>query len=356
MTNNFAEALAPFPRTSQRTVRDIEILRVSAQLCGDSFEHQLSDARRAALVWAQRRAGGELPVAAWEFKDFELPAGGRNSSAVSITNENLDLRALRSEDPDKNVPGRVWTTEIVIGGARAQRPHFSLRLVVSTTESELGIDHHVPGPVLQAIAKPGLIRGARELLSRPITLQNANDAEDLCDHLEDAERRLPVFVVTLPADNAVAPLVDDALLAKATAGIARTIRVPAELTWVLTKRFGTQRSVFNGGVRAYLRGFTTSDDPYRHRLFLGSDLQDEKWSLTCVRRLRALAADASVTDTRLGKDVLDFASIRTASWQLKKSDLSERVAPEAERLKTLEDLAESLDKQVEEKIQRLIAT
>ncbi len=343
-----SEALLSVSKRIPRAVRDIEILRVSAQLEGEDYAASAEAARKEALKWAKKRAGRALPKAAWSLQDFDLPVGGRSSTAVRIENDALDLWALRAEDPDKDVAGRVWTTEIVIGGEVGSRPHVSLRLIVSTTEPDFTIEPHVPGPVLQMIEAPGLIRGARSLTSEPVTIQTDNDAEDLCDHLEDRERRLPIFVVAVP-EGGGKPHINTAVLAKAVAGLARIVLVPAELTWILTKRFGKYRSVFNGGVRAYLRGFSANDDPFRHRLFLEADLRRTGGGSACVRSLRILAAEVSISDTRLGKDVLDFAAVRTASRKLRKNDLSNHAAPDEELLKTAEELVESLEKQIEEK-------
>ncbi|MEX3017137.1 hypothetical protein [Gymnodinialimonas hymeniacidonis] len=348
MNTVFSEALAPLSKKMPRAVRDIEILRVSAQLDGDEFLASSDAARNAALTWTRKRAGRNLPKAAWDFGEFELLVGGRSSTAVRIEHDSLDLWALRMEDPDKTVAGRVWSTEIVVGGQVGSRPHISLRLIVSTSEPDFFVEHHVPGPILQMVDAPGLIRGARRLTSEPILITNENDAEDLCDHLEDAERRLPVFVASIKPEEK-SPAIDVAVLARAVAGLARVAVIPADLTWVLTRRFGKYRAVFNGGVRAYLRGFTAADDPFRHRLFLEADLRKKQGAESCLRNLRALAAEISISETRLGKDILDFASVRTASRRLINTDLSDRSAPDDELLKTAESLVESLEKQVEEK-------
>lgn len=349
MPNVFSEALAPLSKRMPREARDIEVLRVSAHLDGDDYQVAAETARRAALAWAKKRAGRALPAAAWGLQDFDLFAGGRNSTAVRIQNDAMDLWALRAEDPDKDVPGRVWSTEMVIGGMVNERPHFSLRLVVSTAEPEFRIEPHVPGTVLQVVDNPGLIRGGRRLLSQPSLIHNENDAHDLCDHLEDPERRFPVFVVALPPDDEANPLINDELLAKATAGIARTVRIPAQLAWVLSDRFGKYRSVFDGGVRAYQKGFSSTDDPYRHRLFLAKDLQAGTGADACVSLLRNIAARTSISETRLGKDVLDYASVRTASRQLNKNVLTDSEAPDADLLKAAEELVESLEQAVAEK-------
>lgn len=348
MSTVFSDALAPLSKRMPRAVRDIEILRVSAQLDGEDYAASAKAARKEALKWVKKRAGRALPKSAWDLQDFDLLVGGRSSTAVRIENDALDLWALRAEDPDKDIAGRVWATEIVIGGEIGSRPHVSLRLIVSTTEPDFAIEPHVPGPVLQMIEAPGLIRGARRLTSEPVTIQTENDAQDLCDHLEDRERRLPIFVVAKPEDSGK-PRINTAMLAKAAAGLARIVLVPADLTWVLTKRFGKYRSVFNGGVRAYLLGFSATDDPFRHRLFLEADLRKADGGASCLRSLRALAAEVSISETRLGKDVLDFAAVHTASKKLQKADVSNQEAPDAERLRFAEEWAESLEKQVEEK-------
>lgn len=351
MTTTFAEALSSVARRVPRSVREIEILRVAAHLNGNDFAASVKAARDAALKWAssRKRAGGIFPKEAWEHTDFEILAGGRNAAAVRVLTESVDLWALRTEVPDENVPGRVWANEIVIGGEVGQRPHLSLRLIASTAEPNLNIDHHVPGPVLQMVTAPGLLRSGRVFSDTPSTLRNENDAHDLCDHLEDPERRLPIIVVTFPEGEDRVPLINDAEVARALTGLARVVRAPASLTWVLTKRFGKFRSVFDGAVRLYLPGFSNADDPYRHRLFLANWLQDEANAASCGFWLRRVAADLSVSSTRLGKDVVEFAAVRTASRRLRKDSLVEQQAPDSELLAMTKKLNDDLEKQLVEK-------
>jgi hypothetical protein len=143
MATTFSEALMPLARRMPKAVRDVEILRVAAQRDGDDFAKSAKKARDSALTWAKRRAGGNLPKEAWDHRDFELLAGGRKSAAVRFKTETADLWGIRAEDPDKDVAGRIWTTEIVIGGEVGKRPHLSLRLIVSTAEPEFSIEPHV---------------------------------------------------------------------------------------------------------------------------------------------------------------------------------------------------------------------
>lgn len=349
MASSFSEALSPLVKRLPRPVRDIEILRLVANLDGGDFDASAHMARKAAVAWAKGRAGGELPKEAWGHQDFELLTGGRNSTGVRFVTDTVDLWALRAEDPDKTVPGRNWTTEIVIGGKRGERPHMSLRLIVSTAEGELNIEPHVPGTVLQIAQKPGMLRGGRTMGETPKTLQNENDAHDLCDHLEEPERRLPILVVTLPGDEGARPMIDDTGVARALTGLARVVRVPAELTWVLTKRFGKFRSVFGGAVRLYLPGFSSADVPYRHRRFLAPWLQDEAHAVACGLWLRRTIAELSVSSSRLGKDVVEFSAVRTASRRLRKESLTEQKAPDAELLPLAQEEIDSLQKQLDDK-------
>ena len=146
-----------------------------------------------------------------------------------------------------------------------------------------------------------LVSNGRKLVAEPVLVRTESDAHDLCDLLEDPDRRLPVFVAALPEEESDSPLIDDCMLARATAGLARTYRLPADLTWILTQRFGSKRSVYNGAVRAYLRGFDGNDDPFRHSLILRSYLELDKANAeSTVARLRSLAARASLSETRLG--------------------------------------------------------
>lgn len=346
MPTRFADAPSPLAR---RPVRDVEALRLIADLDGADAAIAARTARREVLNWARKRAGGLLPPGAVDGRDFELPVGGRNTVAVRVETAEVDLWALRAEDPDKTVPGRVSTTEIVIGGAIGERPRLSLRLIVSTAEPDFQFEPAVPGTVIQLIDAPGLLRGGERLDWRPISPATPADADDLCDFLEDPERRLPVFVATVPEFDAAAPLIDAAVLAKATAGLAHVVQVPAALTWVLTDRFGKLRSVFGGAVRAYMPGFSTADDPYRHRLFLAAALYDPARVQECGLWLRHLAAGHGIATTRLGRDIVDFASVRTRSRALRAESLAREHAPDADLLKTAEEMVDLLRQQLDAK-------
>lgn len=66
MATSFADALSPLARTIPRAARNIEILRVSAQLDGEDLAASSNAARAAVLKWASNRAGAVLPKEAWD--------------------------------------------------------------------------------------------------------------------------------------------------------------------------------------------------------------------------------------------------------------------------------------------------
>src|SRR5271154_5019042 len=123
-------ALAPMAARMPKVVREHEILRVTATIASDGTTNSTNAARREILAWAENRSGGRLPKEAWEHKDFEYFSGGRNSIGVRIEKDTADIWAIRADDPDKHVAGRIWTTEVVIGTITNQPPRFSVRLLV----------------------------------------------------------------------------------------------------------------------------------------------------------------------------------------------------------------------------------
>ncbi|WP_198133599.1 hypothetical protein [Roseovarius sp. TM1035] len=52
MATSFADALSPLAKTMARVARNIEILRLSAQLDGEDFPASANIARAAVLKWA----------------------------------------------------------------------------------------------------------------------------------------------------------------------------------------------------------------------------------------------------------------------------------------------------------------
>jgi hypothetical protein len=328
-----------------RVVREHEVLRVAGWMPGDQPSDVANSAINEVLKWAQNRCGGRLPAEAWRHEPFEYLAGGRNSSCVRLQSADADIWALRADDPDKTVPGRVWTNEVVIGLLPNQPARFSARLLCSTQEDELLIEPHTPGFVQQVVEKCRLARGSIPIFVDPLVVSGKHEADGLIKHLVDPKRELPTFVITLPPGSRERhPWIDAGRLARAMLGIAHVAIVEAELTWRLTNRFGKFRSVFGGAVRAYMPGFDENDDPFVHKLVLADQIRDADSGRRCERWMRQLAAAESIRRARLGSDVLAFPDVRNAALKLRQTTLSREGASEGDQLAAANTTIAALEK------------
>jgi hypothetical protein len=221
------DALRPIAARMPKVVREHEILRVAAIVHGKDKSKSAEAARREVLAWAQKRSGGRLPPEAWAFQEYEHFSGGRNSVAVRIKTDDADIWAIRADDPDDTVPGRIWTNEAVIGMTSDKPCNFSARQLVYTVEDDLDIEPHPPGFVQQIAERCVLSRGPIDLSPEPWLIESEDDAERLVEILVDQSRSLPLFVLTVPEDSADPnrPLLDASGLARAMLGIGETFRI-----------------------------------------------------------------------------------------------------------------------------------
>lgn len=337
-----ADVLASLRSRMPPVVREREILRVAATLPHPEPAAAMDRARREVLSWAQKRCGGQLPKAAWEGQGFDFLAGGRTTLGVRLLEEGTDLWALRGDDPDKTIAGRIWTTEVVTGRGADGVPRLSLRLLVSTGEDELKIDPHVPG-LLQQVAKHcGLRVGGYDAAPGVLHVQSADDFDQFIAMLESPERRLPVFVAS--GDERTAdpnrPLIQADRLARATLGLAHVVVLSAAATYGLSDAVGNARSVFHGGVRVYMPGFDTAADPYQHRLILADTVRRDPEAT--LRGLQALAATESLRRTRLGHDVVLFAAVRSVALRAEQEARANAGASEADQLAAAKKSLEAL--------------
>jgi hypothetical protein len=349
-SNSFTEALRPLAAKLGLSVVEHEVMRVAATVGGTDASKSADLARREILAWAQKRSGAQLPPEAWAMQGFEHMSGGRNCAGLRFKAGETDIWAIRADDPDKTIPGRIWTHEIVIGLIGDQKPRFSVRQLVSTSEQDLLVEPHAPGFIQQVVKTCGLMKPSYALDSNPWLIKTPEDADDLADVLVAHERRDPVFVLTVPEDatDPSVPLLDAVALNKAMLGLARVVVLPARFTWALTDRFGRVRSAFGGAVRAYLPGFSDDSNPYDHRLILADHLASPEGRARVGRWLRSSAASQSLKTDRLGRDVLAFAAIRNVTLRATQEQLSsgggdkgQQLALAAARIQALENELES---------------
>lgn len=342
--NDFSNAVI---RRGAHIVREHEILRVAGWIPGDEPAAVAKIAVAQVLKWAEKRSGGRLPPEAWKGASFEFLSGGRNSSCVSLVSANSDIWAIRADDPDKTVPGRIWTTEVVVGLIPGQTPKFSTRLLVSTAELDLQIEPHTPGFIQQVVETCRLVNGNQELSVLPSIYQSEADADDLVEHLIAPTRQLPTFVVTLAGEEHTShPTLDTTNLSRALLGIAHVAIVGSKAAWRLTERLGKLRSTFGGAARVYLPGFTEVADPFSHRLVIANQIETPEGAARCALWIRQLAAQESVLRTKLGRDVLSFATIRNASLELRQQVLRNEHASTDDQFAAAMERIAALEKQI----------
>ncbi len=148
-------------------VREREVLRVAGFLVGDDSPLAIKVASTEVLRWAQSKAAAKFPAEAWSQASFEQLSSGRSRIAVRLETDGVDYWALRVEDPDKTVAGRIWTTEIVISSTENEAPKFTARLLVSSPEPTLQIEPHVPGLIGKLLNVLAWYRVRSKLLENP---------------------------------------------------------------------------------------------------------------------------------------------------------------------------------------------
>lgn len=341
--NVFREALSPLKLRIPRPTKEIEVLRIVGHLDSTGLL-----ARRTVLQWVERKAGQNLPKAAWEGLDFEVLNGGRHAFATNLKTQNIEIWAIRSDDPDKDVPGRIWTTEVTIGGKIGEQPFFTVRQLMTTSEEDYQIEAAVPSFVSEIVQNNNLIVNNRLASNYPEVISNQEQMDDLADWLVNPSRRLPVFILTTAegTTDTSDSLIDAQKLARSTAGLANTIVVPKKFTWTLTERFEQKRAVFGGAVRAYLTGFTEDADPYAHRLVVADRLQEHDSKAQCLRWMRNLAALESRRHSRLGQEVIPYTQIKSSAASLRLNDIETKGGGSADQIDALKAKIKALENEV----------
>ncbi len=339
----FRDKLAPL---SARMPREHQILHITADL--PAVDGAVERARVEILKWAQRRNGSRLPPDAEAGRAFEWLSAGRNSSAVEIDLPEIHAWALRQEDPDKDVAGRIWTSEAILWRTPDRLPRFAARLMFGSAEAELETPVAAPGFIRQLVDKIGLTSGGQPLSSQPWYIGDSASQNAFLDRLSDPKRVLPmvVFSVTDRADSQL--LIDPDKLAAGLCGLAQVVMIPPGTSWALTERFNKRLSVFDSGVRIYMPGFDEDTDPYGHRLWLGMRLATPIDAALVDRQIRIRVAQFSTRAIRLGADILPFAQLRSISRKAEQDRLASSGASDNEKLSAAENRIVALENELSE--------
>lgn len=327
-------------------VREYEVMRIVATIPGSVAEATKNTARREILKWTSKRSGS-LPNEAWTGESFESFARGRTTVGVRVNTTVSDIWALRTDDPDKSIAGRIWTTEIIIGSLPNEAPRLSTRLFLSGSEIEPLIEPHTPGFIQQLVEVCGLSVGGKSLLSHAWRIQDKNDVDSLVNLLFTPARVLPVFALSI-ADGENEPFIDVKRLVHATLGLALVVVVSSSMAWTLTDRLGRGKSVFGGAARVYMPGFAEDANPYAHRLELADRMATAHGAKQARRWMQVLAADYSIRRLVIGHDVPTFASIRSAFSKINQERLRTSGASKSSQLDAANQRIEKLELQIHE--------
>lgn len=294
-----------------------QVMRVMARAHRSEVEPDLL--RDTVLDWVVERVGA-LPPAARSLASFEHALGGVAASAVRLVEGDIDYWVVRCDDPAKNVPGRVWSTEVSVV-ANGDDLRVGLRLDAVSREPTLKIGPAVP-TVMRSLTEAARLRDAalHPLCAEPWLVQAPAELANLIELIEAKVRTLPVVVLTLatPDSPADATALDAVDLARKAVGLAHVAVVTAGMTYGLSDRWGKEWSAFNGAVRLYRPGFDVqAQSPYDHPLTLRERVQgwpDEHGCSFGVGLRRELAG---LSLRQLGGDheLPAFSRVRQAALQ-----------------------------------------
>ncbi|QUT05888.1 hypothetical protein KFK14_23655 [Sphingobium phenoxybenzoativorans] len=344
-------AVAALVSPTERPLRSVierEILRVVSIIPVAGTESMLRASQKEVLRWARKRAGAVLPEHAWQGAPFEMLAAGRTTMGTNVETESGFLWSLRGDDPDKSVPGRIWSTEVSLGQPEgSEEILLGVRLLVNSAEAEVSITPSVPGLVLQIADNCGLRDGPIPVLTKPYYAETESDADTLIDWLLSDTRRNPIIVASGDerSEYPARPLIDVESLAKSLCGLAHVVSLPANLTYKLNHVLGKELMVFHGGVRIYEPRLYVRGDPRDHRLYLGNSLITASKAIEA--EIRSAVARVSLRVTRLGHDVLPFAAVRSAALRLQQRQQIADGASDSVQLAAANDRSDALELEVD---------
>ena len=339
----FNDELAPL---AARLVREHQVLHIAASL--PTSDGAVARARSEILKWAQNRSGGAFPSTAMAGRGFELLAAGRNTSIVEVDLPEINAWALRQEDPDKTVPGRIWTSEAILWRTPDRPPRLAARLMVGSAEAELDFVPAAPGYIRQVVDNLGLMSGGHLLSSLPWFIGDLQDQDAFLDRLADPARRLPMIVVSAVAASNPQWTIDLNKLSASLCGIAHVVGIFPETSWALSRRFGRRLAVFDRAVRLYMPGFGDDADPFAHPLWLGARLTNADDAALVDRQIRTRVTQFSTRAVRLGEDILPFAQLRSASIKAEQDRLASSGASDTAKLSAAEERIVALTRELNE--------
>lgn len=165
--------------------------------------------------------------------------------------------------------------------------------------------------------------GEISIQAKPYNMSEA-DVDVFFDILQSSLRRVPVVFLS-PYANGSLNLIDGCSLSENLAGVAIVVTVDDPgAVWKMVSKLGRQASCFDGGARIYWPGFSVHDNPRRHPLYIGREVQSlgqEQSARSIERMIFSVASFRFVPDSRISdiiKECEDSARLR--EMELRKGD------------------------------------
>ncbi|MCA3647714.1 MAG: hypothetical protein IOC54_18140 [Methylobacterium sp.] len=269
-------------------------------------------ARGEVLHWAQRRAGIRFGPSAWNGNSFEEFSGGRTTVAECLNTDEYLIWSLTADDPDKSVPGRVWTNEVTIGWDKKSTPRLSVRQIVASGSSRMPFSPSTPTFLRQIAEKCQLDLAGHIVSPRAKSVKDEDELNDLV-FLLSGERHSPVVVISEDerAEAGDVAYLDCDSLAKSLLGLAHVFRISAPMSYLLSDHFDKKRSVFFGAARIYMPGFNHHSSIFEHPLYKSEELQSNKELVE--KDISERIARDSIRRLRLGHELISFSAVRSAA-------------------------------------------
>jgi len=269
----------------RRLYHERPTVRTTFQLAGQlhpTDEHPTEqdlweNAIRSILGWLRPRCPTRMPPEAWEGSSFDCGVAGNRIECVAIP--NVGAWALRLTHPDMPhgdtpaVPGRHWTTDLALR-RRESGIAFGVRLFCTSqaySDAEIALTRP---KVVRFFAESFGLAHSRPLDGRVWYLNTEDDLDAFRGWLIDPKRFLPVYLLTEADPRRLLVkvsryMLDEALLAKRTQGLAHVAVLPRTTSFNWTDRVGKTWSAFGGAVRTYRPGLDFEEDmPTEHPLAL----------------------------------------------------------------------------------------
>lgn len=352
----FRERLQALYQNKQSEVSERDVLRISG-LVGRETTDSFEQSKLEILKWVKNRAGGILPAASENFLDFSVDVGGRNVECRAEDFGDIKMWGLRAEDPDKNVAGRVWKTEVVLAQPSDGHPMLSIRLRVTNRGFDDNFIPSSPGVVQQLIENIGLRRDNLEFSSKTIYINDEDSFEEFVEYLTDETRQLPIVLLSqIPSKSfySISPLE----LLKRVSGMAHVYCISDAFTWKMSDRVGRKNSVFDGGIKVY-NPSSNSDldvlDFSSQRLLTRNYIESTSNKNTPIRLIVGGICEQSLNSQRLGREIIAFSEFSSKLQKHRIAKLSNQNAElggkTTEVVQALKEQVSSLEYELLEKSQ-----